>query len=44
MVIQDVKFDEEKEMRCSLDRQIQMQPDQEIFPPKEELQEVMEKS
>jgi len=43
LVIWDVKFDEEKEMRCSLERELQLQLDQELMDLKEEPQEVVEK-
>jgi len=37
-----VKFDEDKAMRCSLKREFQLQPNQEILAPKEEPEEVVE--
>lgn len=39
----DVKFDERKAMRCSLERDLQLWHDQEILALKEEFQEVVEK-
>lgn len=36
MVRRDVKFDEEKEMRCSLEGEIHFLPNQDILAPKEE--------
>lgn len=42
MVRRDVKVYEEKEMRCSLEREHQLQHDHELLAPKEEPQEVVE--
>ena len=36
VVRRDVKFDEVETMRCSLERELQLQPYQEIWAPKEE--------
>ena len=36
IVHRDVKFDEEKEMRCSLERELQLHVDEEILALKEE--------
>ena len=41
-VCRDVKFDEDKEMWCSLDRELQIPPEEEILALKEEPQEVVE--
>lgn len=43
MVHRDVKFDEEKAMICSLEREIQLHADAEILAPKEERQDDLEK-
>ena len=42
MVCRDVKFDEEKAMRCSLERELQLHVDEEILAPKEEPQDDVE--
>ena len=42
VVQRDVNFDEEKLMWCSLEREIQIPPEDEILAPKEEPQEVVE--
>ena len=42
VVRRDVKFDEEKAMRCSLQRKLQLHAHQEILAPKEEPQDVVE--
>ena len=39
MVHRDVKFNEEKAMRCSLEREIQLHADEELLAPKEEPQD-----
>lgn len=43
MVHRDVKFDEEKTMRCSLERDLQLHADEDLLAPKEEPQDVLEK-
>jgi len=35
LVHRDVKFDEEKAMRCSLERDLQLRADEELLAPKE---------
>ena len=42
VVRRDVKFDEEKAMRCSLEQELQIQLEEEPLAPKEEPQEVVE--
>lgn len=42
LVKRDVKFDEEKEMRHSLERELQLHPDQELLVPMEEPREFVE--
>ena len=42
IVQKDVKFDEEKVMRCSLERELQIPQEEELSAPKEEPQEVVE--
>ena len=42
VVRRDVNFDEDKEMRCYLERELQLHSYQEILAPKEEPWEVME--
>ena len=42
VVWQDVKFDEEKAMWCSLERELQIPPKEEILAPKEDPQDVVE--
>lgn len=42
MVCRDVKFDEEKAMRCSLEREIQLHVVEEILAPKEKPQDDLE--
>ena len=42
VVRRDVKFDEEKAMRCSPERKLQLRPDQELLAPKEEPQDDVE--
>ena len=36
MIFRDVKFDEEKAMRCSLERELQLHANEELLAPKEE--------
>lgn len=36
----DMKFDEKKAMRCSLERELQIPPNEKLLAPKEEPQEV----
>jgi len=36
MVHRDVKFDEEKTMRCSLEKELQLHANEELLAPKEE--------
>jgi len=43
VVRRDVKFDEDKAMRCSLEREIQVHPNEEILAPKEEPWDDVEK-
>ena len=43
VVRRDANFDEEKAMRCSLEREIQIQPEEEILAPKDDPREVVEK-
>ena len=43
MVREDMKFDEEKAMRCSLERELQLHVDEELLAPKEEPQDDVEK-
>ena len=43
MIRRDVKFDEEKAMRCSLERELQLHAHEEILAPKEENQDDVEK-
>lgn len=43
IVCRDVKFNEEKAMRCLLERELQLHGDEEILAPKEEPQGVVEK-
>ncbi len=38
----DVKFDEDKAMQCSLERELQIPPEEELLAPKEEPQDVVE--
>jgi len=42
IVCRDVTFDEEKAMRCSLERELQLHPYKEILAPKEEHQDDVE--
>eukprot|EP00253_Pinus_taeda_P031801 PITA_31801 len=42
MLRKDVKFDEEKVMRCSIEREFQLQLDQDLLAPKEEPREIVE--
>ena len=44
VVRRNVKFDEEKVTWCSLEREVQIPPNEEILAPKEEPQEVVEQS
>ena len=36
VVSRDVKFDDDKSMRCSLERELQLHEDEELLAPKEE--------
>ena len=42
IVQRDVKFDEEKAMRCSLERELQIPPEEELLAPNKEPQEFVE--
>ena len=42
VVRRDVKFDEEKEMRCPLESELQLHVDEELLSPKEEPRDVVE--
>eukprot|EP00253_Pinus_taeda_P003039 PITA_03039 len=42
VVRRDVKFDEEKAMRCSLERELQIPPEEELLAPNKEAREVVE--
>ena len=40
VVRRDIKFQEEKAMKCSLERELQLHADEELLVPKDELQDV----
>ena len=44
VVKRDIKFDEDKAMRCYFERELQLQNDHELLAPKEEPWEVVEQA